>query len=154
MLVLTHRYLRKYKNITFVNIFLIYSHYDPGNPFFRGRYFFWPPPVRILFPRFSIISPMRATFKHRIGAHRKDTRVGNGTYEVCVPTHVALRIFIGKWTTCLKERFWSSRLNLIPQPCVVLRKTFVQLGKSFWGGATTPFSLYAGSAPIISFSGQ
>ena len=44
MLVLTHRYLRKYKNITFVNIFLIYSHYEPGNPFVMGGYFFLATP--------------------------------------------------------------------------------------------------------------
>ena len=44
LLVLTYRYPRKYKSITFVNIFLIYSHYKPDNPFFMGGYFFLATP--------------------------------------------------------------------------------------------------------------
>ena len=36
----------KYKNTTFVNILLIYSHYKPGKPFLKGGLlFFWQPPV-------------------------------------------------------------------------------------------------------------
>ena len=37
-----------------------------------------------------------------------------------------------------------TRLNLIRQSCVVLRETFVQLGKNFRGDATTPFGLLDG----------
>lgn len=43
LFVIAHRYLRKYKNITFVNIFLIsYCHYKLGKPFLMagGGYFF------------------------------------------------------------------------------------------------------------------
>ena len=46
---------------------------------------------------------------------------------------------IGKCSTCSEECFSLARLNLIRQSCVVLRETFVQLGKSFRGGATTPW---------------
>ena len=42
--VLTHRYLCKCKNIAFVNIFLIYSHYEKGKPFLIGL-LFCPPIV-------------------------------------------------------------------------------------------------------------
>ena len=38
-----------------------------------------------------------------------------------------------------REVFSLARLSIIRQSCVVLRKIFVQLGKSFRGGATTPF---------------
>ena len=38
----------KYKNTTFVNILLIYSHYKPGKPFLKGAPFFWQPPVILL----------------------------------------------------------------------------------------------------------
>ena len=44
MLVLTHRYLCQYKNTTFVNILLIYSHYKPGKPFLKGAPFFLATP--------------------------------------------------------------------------------------------------------------
>ena len=44
----------------------------------------------------------------------------------------------GKYSTCSEECFSLARLNLTGQSCVVLRETFVQLGKSFRGGATTP----------------
>ena len=48
----------------------------------------------------------------------------------------------GKCTTCSEECFSLARLNLIRQTCVVLiRETFVQLGKSFRAGATTPFKI-------------
>ena len=43
MLVLVHRYLCKYKHKTFVNIFLIYSHYKPGKPFSKGAPFLATP---------------------------------------------------------------------------------------------------------------
>ena len=43
----------------------------------------------------------------------------------------------GKRSTCSEECFSLARLNLICQSCVVLRETFVQLGKSFRGGAPT-----------------
>ena len=33
-------YTCDYNNITSVNIFVIYSHYDPGKPFLMGGYFF------------------------------------------------------------------------------------------------------------------
>ena len=33
----------KYKNTTFVNILLIYSHYKPGKPFLKGLLFFGNP---------------------------------------------------------------------------------------------------------------
>ena len=33
----------KYKNTTFVNILLIYSHYKPGKPFLKGAPFFGNP---------------------------------------------------------------------------------------------------------------
>ena len=46
--------------------------------------------------------------------------------------------FDGKCSTCSEECFALARLNLIRQSCVVLRETFVQLGKSFRAGATTP----------------
>ena len=46
----------------------------------------------------------------------------------------------GKNSTCSEECFSLARLNLIRQSCVVLRETFVQLGKSFPGGATIPAS--------------
>ena len=39
-----------------------------------------------------------------------------------------------------KECFLLASLNLIRQSCVVLRETFVQLGKSFRGGTTTHIS--------------
>ena len=45
---------------------------------------------------------------------------------------------MGKCSTCSEERFSLARLNLIRQSCVVHRETFVQLGKSFRGGATIP----------------
>ena len=35
------------KNITFVSIFFIYSHYETGKPFLTGATFFCPPPVAI-----------------------------------------------------------------------------------------------------------
>ena len=44
----------------------------------------------------------------------------------------------GKYSTCSGECFSLACLNLIRQSCAVLRETFVQLGKSFRGGATTP----------------
>ena len=44
--------------------------------------------------------------------------------------------------TPARVSFSLARLNLIRQSCVVLRETFVQLGKSFRGGATT--TLYIG----------
>ena len=44
----------------------------------------------------------------------------------------------GKCSTCSEECFSLARLNLIRQSCVVLSETFVQLGKSFREGATTP----------------
>ena len=44
----------------------------------------------------------------------------------------------GKCSTCSEECFSLARLNLIRQSCVVLGETFVQLGKSFRGGATMP----------------
>ena len=44
----------------------------------------------------------------------------------------------GKCNTCSEEGFSLARLNLIRQPCVVLRETFVQLGKNFREGATIP----------------
>ena len=34
-----------YKNTTFVNILLIFSHYKPGKPFLKEAPFFWQPPV-------------------------------------------------------------------------------------------------------------
>ena len=37
-----------------------------------------------------------------------------------------------------RKSFSLARLNLIRQKYVVLRETFVQLGKSFREGATTP----------------
>ena len=43
----------------------------------------------------------------------------------------------GKCSTCSEECFSLARLNLIRESCVVLRETFVQLGKSFRGDATT-----------------
>ena len=44
----------KYKNTTFVNILLIYSHYKPGKPFLKGAPFFWQPPVSsVLFRSFG-----------------------------------------------------------------------------------------------------
>ena len=52
-----------------------------------------------------------------------------------------LKFGIGKCSTCWKECFSLARLNLIRQSCIVLRETFVQLGKSFRGGATTPLGL-------------
>ena len=47
----------------------------------------------------------------------------------------------GKRSTCSEECFSLARLNLIRQSCVVLRETFVQLGKSFRGGGTTTLQL-------------
>ncbi len=44
MLRLTYSYTCKYNNISFVNIFVIYSHYDPGKPFLMGGYFFLATP--------------------------------------------------------------------------------------------------------------
>ena len=35
------------KNITFVSIFFISSHYEPGKLFLTGATFFWSPPVYI-----------------------------------------------------------------------------------------------------------
>ena len=35
----------EHNNITFVNIFVIYNHYDPGKAFFKGVTFFLAPPV-------------------------------------------------------------------------------------------------------------
>ena len=40
LFVLTHMYLCKYKNTTFVNILLIHSPYNPGKPFLKGALFF------------------------------------------------------------------------------------------------------------------
>ena len=37
------------KNITFVSIFFIYSHNEPGKLFLTGATFFWPPPVYLTF---------------------------------------------------------------------------------------------------------
>ena len=37
----------KYKNTTFVNILLIFSHYKPGKPFLKGAPFFLQPPVQL-----------------------------------------------------------------------------------------------------------
>ena len=45
-----------------------------------------------------------------------------------------------------------TRLNLIRQSCVVLRETFVQLGKSLRGDATTPFGLLDGKQSKIVFN--
>ena len=50
----------------------------------------------------------------------------------------SVRYLIGECSTCSEECFALARLNLNRQSCVVLRETFVQLGKSFRGGATTP----------------
>ena len=44
----------KYKNTTFVNILLIYSHYKPGKPFLKGAPFFWQPPVTLRDLLFSL----------------------------------------------------------------------------------------------------
>ena len=43
-----------------------------------------------------------------------------------------------------RECFSLARLNLIRQSCVLLRETFVQLGKSFQRGATTTYKQAAG----------
>ena len=40
----------KAKNITFVRIFFIYSHYEPGKLFLTGATFFCPPTVNTYFP--------------------------------------------------------------------------------------------------------
>ena len=48
------------------------------------------------------------------------------------------KIIIRKCSTCPEECFSLTRLDLIGQSCVVLRETFVQLGKSLRGGVTTP----------------
>ena len=37
----------KYKNPTFVNILLIYSHYKPGKPFLKGGSFFLATPCML-----------------------------------------------------------------------------------------------------------
>ncbi len=53
-----YSYTGNYKNITFVNILVIYSHYVPGKTFLMGggATFFWPPPVYIKITLITIIN--------------------------------------------------------------------------------------------------
>ena len=56
---------------------------------------------------------------------------------------------MGSVAPARKSVFYLVRLNLIRQSCVVLRETFVQLRKSFRGGATTPESIVIKFISII-----
>ena len=57
---------------------------------------------------------------------------------ILTPISSVFTKLLGKRSTCSEECFSLARLNLFCQSCFVLRETFVQLGTSFRGGATTP----------------
>ena len=94
------------KNITFVSIFFISCHYEPGKLFLTGATFFWPPPVIALF--FECVpcqKPLPIFGTHSIGTVIRGGRNGSDVIFVFFLVEEVRKVSFGEFFD--SKRFWK-----------------------------------------------
>ena len=137
-----------YNHASSIAIFLIYSHYDPGKPFWRGATFFATPYIYLKLLNLKPLNTMiHGVFPPPPPPHPSEKREGKTT-----PSSVNLKEkagvpcpFLKKRGHCLKgdKRDFSHKFTLTTQTRVKSKT------KSLWKVLYTPYVPYPNNNPLV-----